>query len=402
MPRSTLPKTPLRDFHDRERTALLSLHMPVPTNTGQEYLFVSNVRFLSMIAVVILHCIFSLTCDLKLNVSQGVIFGLAQPFKFGTIGFFLISGFLMADKIQGRSSSEYLLRRLHTVFAPWLLWFLAYCAVSIALCTLLGQSDFSRGIYAHFFGYAYSCLFDTAFWFVPNLLICLGVLLLCRRFLFDFRLGLTLAACSLFYGLNIYYHWIINTAHTRALLGFVFYLWLGAFAAHHASSLMAWVNRVPMRTMILLTISTFLGTLFEAYVMLLRGFTDYLNTLRISNQLFSVAVALTIFKARRTLWPRFINVRATTYGIYLTHTTLLFLLSYALVHSNVLLDFGRLPGGSTTAVVSLSLAGFFVIYGSSLALATYIFHHPRWRWMVGNFSTSKPLPDAVNSISQAA
>jgi hypothetical protein len=144
-------------------------------------------------------------------------------------------------------------------------------------------------------------LFSTAYWFVPNLMIAVSVLLLCRRFLYDPRLGCALLGLSLFYGVNAYSQWIPIQNHSEAFLGFAFYLWLGAWTAKHFAAFMAWIARIPLLALLVLAVLTGLAAFGEAEVLTDRG---AMNTLRISNQIYSVLAVLAIFKARGGLWPR--------------------------------------------------------------------------------------------------
>src|SRR5215472_17824439 len=96
---------------------------PSTQNPKEEYLFVNNVRFLSMAAVVAMHC----TENTHHLTGGNPTSLMVQPFKFGTIGFFLISGFLMGKGLTHKKPSEYLVRRLRTVLLPWLLWFSLLC-----------------------------------------------------------------------------------------------------------------------------------------------------------------------------------------------------------------------------------------------------------------------------------
>ena len=135
--------------------------------------------------------------------------------KFGTIGFFLISGFLLEKNLRTRSSLDLMRRRLSKVFLPWIFWFIFTCAA-------LSLSDFVHHRRAFLAG---SPLVDalwktvvytftrSAFWFVPNLLLSLMVLLIFRRYLQSIWFGALLLAASLFYSLNIYTQWI-DAHHT--------------------------------------------------------------------------------------------------------------------------------------------------------------------------------------------
>lgn len=355
------------------------------------YLFVNNVRFLSMAAVVSMHCIEGFGPMGGISSTGYMMHGMLQPFKFGTIGFFLISGFLMGEGVTRRRPSEYMKRRLQKVFKPWMIWFSLCCAMWVASDAVHGRLNayILSGVAQSIRDRLYNCLFGTAYWFVPNLLIALCVLLLCRRFLYDVRLGGALFAVSLLYGLNIYTHWVALSSHTEALFGFVFYLWLGAWAAKNMDAVMGWIERISMPAVIASAAMTGLVALQESELLARVGVADSMDTLRISNQLYSLVVVLLIVKIHKAISPRALNVRTSTFGIYLTHMIVLLPLisiaSRTIKNSIVSSAWGATAG----TAVCLSLVGFMATYGCSLALTKWLLGHPRLCWTVGASAANK-------------
>jgi peptidoglycan/LPS O-acetylase OafA/YrhL len=65
---------------------------------GERHIFVDNVRFLSMIGIVAIHS--ATVVFVTGNVHPMLIAALLAPQKFGTIGFFLISGFLLGERLD--------------------------------------------------------------------------------------------------------------------------------------------------------------------------------------------------------------------------------------------------------------------------------------------------------------
>ncbi len=190
------------------------------------HLFVSNVRFWSMLGIIAVHCAeaFSVFGGTHWKLMPA----LTTPFKFGTIGFFLISGFLLGERVDRRNPLEYFLRRVKRVFVPWLFWLGIMCAFLIAhqVTATEWKRTASHGIVSITLNALKFCLLDTAFWFVPNLLLCIAVLLVFRRYLYSLKLGAILLLTNLTYVVNIYKLWF-PSKHTVALFAFVFYLWFG-------------------------------------------------------------------------------------------------------------------------------------------------------------------------------
>jgi hypothetical protein len=364
-------------------------------NTDSGHLFVDNVRFLSMAAVVALHCAVGLASFAGVT-SESFLTTMVQPFKFGTVGFFLISGFLMAQGLQRRSHLDYMRRRVRTVFAPWMVWFSSYFLLKLVWGLAKNWDLFpSFGQRASFaLDTLHLSLFGTAFWFVPNLLLGVCLIVFCRRFLDDLRFGFALMAVSLFYGLNMHAEWIPLESHTEALFGFTFYLWLGAWVAIHKAAFDRWLSSITVSQLVVAAIVSGVAGVRETSRLIVLGTTDPANTLRISNQLFSMAVVLLIYKASRAITPRFVDARTSTFGIYLSHTLILSLLMSLSYHAHVLDFFSRSGRVNGVVVGAYVLCGFVMTYSIALLLTGWLLKYRSLSWIVGGtaFRSQKALP----------
>jgi hypothetical protein len=225
------------------------------------------------------------------------------------------------------------------------------------------------------------------------------VLLLCKRILCDLSFGCLLLALSLFYGLNIYAQWISVSGHTEALLGFVFYLWLGAWAGRNMNAVESLVARISMPALIALVVITGMVALCESNVLAAHGFVDPMNTLRISNQAYSIAMVLLIVKLRRAVWPRTWDVRANTFGIYLIHSIILVLL-LKIPQLNVLRSLtGQTWGRTAGMAISLSLGCFVATYGCSLFLTRWLLSRQGLCWLVGSAAPTRMAGFEVGSAT---
>ena len=369
-----------------------SASSPRPTQRSaiqSGHLFADNVRFLSMAAIVFIH-----TADAYpyQPLSQRY---LAQPFKFGTIAFFLVAGFLFGERIDQYSSKQYYARRLKNVFLPWSIWYLLYAGLHIGSNIAHGRLTLHSAHPLSQLWLVFSnSLLDTAYWFVPNLLVALGVLLLFRRVLRDARIGAAFFAVTLVYAANIYGHWF-PAEHTRAVFGFVFYLWLGAWAAWHFEALEKWLLSIPVWVVIGLVVATNALALGEAMLLASLHSVDPMNSLRITNQISSVVVVLAIVRVRQALWPRFVDVRAHTFGLYLTHTVALTVLDPILIRVMPRIAPIRF-WSSVSCFMALLLVMFVFIYGSCLILVRGLLMNRWLRWTVG--VTGRMRSGSVGSI----
>jgi membrane-bound acyltransferase YfiQ involved in biofilm formation len=226
-----------------------------------------------------------------------------------------------------------------------------------------------------------SCLFTSTFWFVPNLLFALALLLLFERFLHDVRIGLVFLMASLFYGVNLYGHWLPVT-HAKAFFGFVFYLWLGAWCAWNFPALERRLARIPASVMLGLIFLSFSLALAESKLLTAFGSIDSINTLRISNQIYSLVLVLGIVKVKRAMWPRFVNVRRDTYGLYLSHT--IWIIALGAVLRRFLPHCAPLSLWRENAVgLSLIVAIFCLSYAACLLGVRAMILSPYLRWSVG-------------------
>jgi hypothetical protein len=350
--------------------------------TDANHLFANNVRFLSMFAIIAVHTLGAYPGVFRLTTAPAPLQCLAQPFKFGTIAFFLVAGFLFGERIDRCSPLQYYARRLQNVFLPWSVWYLAFCALRVSADVVHGRIWIhSPRAFAQVGADLSQALLGTSYWFVPNLLIALAVLLVFRRFLNDVRMGLAFFAVSLFYAINIYGHWF-PVQHSRAVFGFVFYLWLGAWGAWHFAALEKWLSCIPAGVLIGAMLLTNLLAFAEARMLFALHSADPMNSLRITNQLYSVVVVLAIVRVRRAVWPRFVDVRAHTFGLYLTHTVGLAVLAAILVRVPSRLvpihSWNSLPG-----LLLLLPVMFVVTYGACLLLVRALLSR-RWLcWAVG-------------------
>ena len=348
---------------------------------GASHLFVDNVRFWSMFAVVAIHA-----AQVFVEIGHrrpGLIGVLETPFKFATIAFFLMSGFLAGRGLETSHPWVYLKRRMQRIFLPWLFW------ISMMILGLLA-TDFahhraSLALNSQFLALvekrAVYCLFGTAFWFVPNLLLSLAILLVFRRVHKDLRFGAVLLSLSLLYALNIYTAWF-PSRHTEALLGFVFYLWLGTYASQHQAALERWMAKVSFVMLFGVALLTGLLAYGEALHLARLGVEDPLNSLRFTNQLFSVAAVLFLFKFRVATWPRFVSVRDNTFGVYLVHPLALLLVWPVLKSHPLAAKVNHLAAGRVGGVL-LWVAVTLVAYGLSLATTKLLARVAALRWLVG-------------------
>lgn len=383
-------------------TTVVSPQIPracaTPARATDEHLFVNNVRFLGMVSIIAIHAGPGAPQLAQENAFWALQLGLVQALKFGTIGFFLISGFLLGERLGQYDPVEYLRRRMRNTVKPWAAWATVFLlTVVVGQAVLMPEQFSSVSSAVQELGNAtFNVLFHSVYWFIPNFLIALGVLLAFRRWIDDWRFGAVLGVSSLLYGVNVYTHWF-PSEHTTALFGFVFYLWLGVQFARHFEMVSAVIGRI--RPGVLIGLITLTGILAFGEMALMRGqhADDPLNTLRISNQLYSVAVFVGLFRVRTRISPGFVDVRANTFGLYLMHPISLWVLTGVLDIVNLIrasiadghleieavAEFHARVWQQPVAGLVYWVLMFVGIYGLSLLLTRWIVSRPHLKWLVG-------------------
>ena len=368
---------------------------PAVPKKRPEYLFIHTVRFWSMLAIVFLHCAAKFTKYETVSVTEMSL--MVQPFKFGTIGFFLISGFLVGDRLPASDRISYLRRRAKRLIPAWLVWFgvdifysthrdLAGIPATGISAGLLLSTMYTSGV---------RCLTETALWFIPNFMVALTCIVMLRRWLNDLRLGAALLAVNLFYGVNVYTRWL-PSRHTEALFAFVFYLWLGAWCSLRKDQILNWAIAQSLRRLVLWACIAAGVSLIETAILWTHHSPDALNSLRIGNQIYSVLIVILLLRIRSRSWPAFINVAETTYGVYLTHGAVMTVI-FAIAMKMVMVHGHQLAApGILLMWVVLAPTGYLL----SLQLTRLFASTRRWAWVVGALSSepAKLRPAIVEAV----
>lgn len=306
-----------------------------------------------------------------------------QFFKFATIVFFLIAGFLINHKFTEYTPVQYLKNRLANTIKPWAFWLHV-----LLLCNLLAflfkrlkyhePFNFPGGFWAYLGEQYYQVTFFSSSWFVLNFLICIAILLFFKRYIYKVWFGVILGGISLLYGLNIYNEWIIPT-HTTALFGFVFFLWLGAYANQHQKQVFNFIERTPMWCLIAVTTFFFLVADMESLYLKHLNIGDIYNTLRISNVFYSLSFFTILLKIGSVGFINdYLNPRSTTFGIYLIHHIIIIhLLSEMFRPFKIDLNSITLIEG-----VAYSILRFIIAYGLSMLLVKLI-ARTKLKWSIG-------------------
>lgn len=345
--------------------------------------FVDTIRCISMIGIVFEHS--SVFWNIKYNsVSETLLeISAMQFFKFVSIAFFIIGGFLINHKFTENTPLQYLKNRVSNTISPWAFWIFIFILLDTVNKLIIhlrshGETPLPPDLWQFFGHELYHTVFYTSFWFVLNFLICITVLLIFKKYLYNIWFGLFWAGISLLYSLNLYHGWIA-TEHSLAMFGFIVYLWLGVFMNRHYDKVLVFLRRTSFTKLIILNIILFALAVGEAYYRSVLGFEDWYNTLRITNILYSLGMFLLLLKVGKINWLNTsLKPRQTTFGIYLLHTiVIIHIVPEIFRNFNVVeLELGIVQG------IGFSILKFAAVYGISFLL-TKLIMHTRFKWSIG-------------------
>jgi hypothetical protein len=367
----------------------------VPARAGHDdYLFIDNVRFVSMIAIVMRHCELALFRDYHVSTLESAI---TQVRSFGVLLFFVNSGFLLAAWLvrPGATVGGYWRGRLTSVVKPWLIW--AGVFQLIGLTKFFYFHDEKRtGSLAH---EIWGNVFENNYWFVPILLFSLAIILPLRRYWGSWFFGVGLLLLSWFHGINQYGQWI-PPSHTIAFFGYLFYVWLGMQLFRKFPTVRERIRQIPWPVILIILCGAIGLMVVEDEISISFGFPNYYNALQNSNQIYALVILVVLLKVPVKLAPSFIDVRKETYGIYLIHQNV-----GSVGRAVIDLAVGRSITGESFftrlpelvenpfARIGIWFLWFIVVYPTSL-LMTKWFRCTRWAWMVGE----KKKEDSMDGI----
>jgi hypothetical protein len=285
--------------------------------------FVDHIRCLAIMAIVAEH---SLAYGRPLAIHSNkywVFVSLIQFLRFGIVTFFMLSGFLLGDKFTAYTSGQYLTRRFKNTFGPWLFWSGVY-----VLCFIINlrvkERIYHDGSFSlpHILDGIKTIYLYTNYWFVLNFMISITILLIFKRYIYTWVMGGVLLGCTLFYSINVHTKWT-STSHTTAILGFIFFLWLGVQLRKYWPQVNKVINSASYICLILLVLLTYALAYYEMDCLISKNDGEPYNTLRITNMLYSLAVFALLLKIRTIKVLNFLKPRQTTFGIYLIHYIIL-------------------------------------------------------------------------------
>ena len=340
-------------------------------NPGKNFEVIDTIRFIAMCSIVWGHCnlgsettIYHSSTDIIL---QSIVL---QMGKIGTIIFFLISGFLIGPKIQSYTPLLFLKLRFKSTILPWLAFVVIFTLLnlvnSLPLNTAIHHGDLKQILLTNA-EVAKNSIFYFAYWFIVVFVISAVVLITFKRYANTVWMGLVLGILTLFYSVNLHYGWI-SVHHTKAFLGYAFFMWLGIQISTHYQKFMRLLNNISWP----LFIGGFVISMFiacsEGFYLSQTGCADPYASIRLSNIINSFIAFGCLFKLGKVSWINSLDPRRLVYGVYLLHSVLIYeminfytkyLNNKYVVHSSVTLLFAEVVAFVSILSTSIILVNAF-------------------------------------------
>lgn len=290
----------------------------------KRYNFIDLIRLVSMMGVVWAHIYIPVEVHNTNFIFYQIL--IMQFWKFGVINFFMISGFLLKEKLDFNNKIEYLKNRLRTILKPYLIALtivILITYISSWLKGTLGTTYLSELIK--------DIIFGTAYWFIPNYFICLIVILLSNKLIKSFYFGGILFLITICFSYSSVYIKASYLPHTQVFFGYIFFLWLG----YHLNNkiLITFLIKIKSYKLYLFFVIVFLTACVESYILNKNGYSSNFSVLRFGNIFYSIAAYILFINlfSKPYFHNKFLNLRKNTYYVYLYHLVIYFKLNYILL-----------------------------------------------------------------------
>jgi len=244
--------------------------------------------------------------------------------RIGTIIFFVISGFFFAEKLKTLTVPAYIKYRFKSVILPWLLF--VFLCVALQFFRVYPAAQILRTPFKLLVSTAGTLLsatiFHAAYWFIPVSIISACLLIIAKKIINKIWFGPALACITLFYQVNLYFGWV-PVIHTKAILGYVFFMWLGVQLKNNITRIHSFIKTVRWPLMATVIFLTFLLTCAEGLYLKKAGCLDAFASIRFSNTILSLLIFAVFIKFRTIYRVKKMKPQKYVYGVYLLHSLIL-------------------------------------------------------------------------------
>jgi hypothetical protein len=296
-------------------------------NSKADHKVISTIRFIAMCSVVWGHC--SLGSEAReFNHTSDAVFQtiIMELGRLGTVMFFVLSGFLMQPQLSSYTIRKFFKERFKSTLLPWMLFILAFAALQLYNNEVLRATVIHGGalhLVVNIIALLKANVFYFAYWFIVVFVISALLLIVFKKYINAPWFGISLALITLFYCVNLHYGWVA-THHTKAFLGYAFFMWLGTQMRQHYSRYVAIIHSISWRMFAGVFIITFALACYEAVGLKNSGCADAYASIRFTNIIASLIAFCCLYKAGSITWVHQSGLRHSIYGVYLLHSILIY------------------------------------------------------------------------------
>jgi len=215
------------------------------------------------------------------------------------------------------------------------------------------------------------------YWFVVTYFFGMMILILFKHYSANLYFGVMLMLITLFYSINFYFEWI-DTQHTKAVLAYTFFIWLGFQIQRRWNDVLKLIARIKWPLLIFVLIVLFSLAAYDGYKLAKEGVNDPFASNRLINIVFSLLFFLALLKMGDIRRINKLQPRKIVYGIYLINSIIILELSFLLDTS---LD--ALSEVSIWTLLGLQLIYFSVVLLLTWLIVNYLAGSRGLGWIIG-------------------
>ena len=314
-------------MQEKKALSLNSTSFHTDSTSKVYYGQIDTMRFINIGVIIWGHCLIGWDNYIATNKFDKLLkITVFQTGKIGTIVFFVMAGFLLRPKLEKHNFKSFFRERLSTICIPWLFFIAFFLLVSV--CQQLNikeiwiKKDFGQfisGTYALLNG----IVLYTAYWFITTYIITMLLFVFLRKYAERIWLGILLGMITLMYGINYYHGWIAVN-HTKAILAYAVFVWIGIQVHKYFDQVQFMVQRIPWTILAPTLLVLFMLSGMEANLLSEIGCADPYGSNRISNSLFSLIFFIALLKVGEIKRINKLNPRGTVFGIFLIHNLVIY------------------------------------------------------------------------------
>jgi len=328
------------------------------------------IRFFAMASIVWGHCLFSIEKRVFNNLNDQIVQSVMLQFgRMGTIMFFIISGYFISGKINKFTITGYLRYRAFSLILPWFIFLVLLMAVQLVQMGFF--NNISHQNISSTISICYQVMvgniFHSAYWFVPVAIISALILIVFKKYSHKLWFGLLLAAITLFYSVNLHCGWI-SANHTKAVLGYTFFMWLGIQLKLHAQLVQQNFEKLSSVLLVIIVLVLFVASCTEGMHLSNIHSEDPYASVRISNSLLSIVLFTLFLKTNFLNSITNLKPQRYTFGVYLVHCIVIL---FATPFTRNYVDY---TVGNVVYYVSIELAFFISVFTISYLLSFWCKH----------------------------